>query len=697
MSAKKADDKEIDRIAANFVQAYVDDGLDIKAIGRGNAAPNGGDKAYKEMGRFFNAELDSSGLPAIVQESKRAIEGAYGDKPEKLQSKKSGDADLEGQKVDVDLVLIEPYARPILNFVAGPKQSPADSSMTMGVMKTINAIDTRMLTALMTHRDDQLKAAALQRDVPDAATRLAKIREYGWDDTKFQKLVGQGVYSAKDIDKARLNLILNLVCTRCVTPYIMFSGQSVDKDGSPGQMDIAATTKLLSRGVNRLFNKNYSRFGKAIMALSDKGLATDTAKTLEVLRLADRVDSIKQSRHSPSGKDNAYPKRARMSMPNMLQGDQFQAQMREEKKTHEAALQSESQADYEDNRDTEIDAYKRKHAADFENRDFALTFNKLLRTWKRENSNEALGNIAGAMKELHAQARQALRNEAAQPKEVPGKRPASNIKGHAREASATEKTRRESTTADAPGTTAMDLLSEARRATLVDFLKKKAYKTSFERYPELRETMEEAAVIWVKQGIGGNFTLYLKRHYEAELRRSVRVSERAFGSGPKITDDELKKAVHDWRADPDNFEKTMLLDDLRTIMPGSVRTLHGAHLTESSLTRNAEAVTERFLKRTEVKAEFRENETLKKAFLDDIAGWLQAGAHSSDQASKVGSFYETALIAQFHHKRKADGVDSKLLNQMATALDQWRDKNQGKVLSTTVLASLLSQLANDSQ
>jgi hypothetical protein len=301
------------------------------------------------------------------------------------------------------------------------------------------------------------------------------------------------------------------------------------------------------------------------------------------------------------------------------------------------------------------------------------------------------------MQHLHAQATQALKGDAAQQKDVPGKRPASSAKGHAREASATEKTRRENTIADATGMTAMDLLSEARRATLVDFLKKKAYKTSFERYPALRQTMEEAAVIWVKQGIGGNFTLYLKRHYEAELRRCVRLSERAFGSGPKITDDELKKAVHDWRAVPDNAEKTMLLDDLRTIMPGSVRTLHGARLAESSLTRNAEAVTERFLKRTEVKAEFRENEALKKAFLDDIAAWLQAGAHSSDQASKVGSFYDTALIAQFREKRKADGVDSKLLNRLTNELDQWQRNNQDKMLSSAVLDRLLAQLSSDPQ
>lgn len=420
VTATKSDDTAIDRIAANFVQAYVDDGLDIKSIGRGNAAPNGGDKAYKEMSRFFKEELDHSGLPAVVQDSKKSIESAYGDKPEKLQTKKSGDADKEGQKVDLDLVVIEPYARPILNFIAGAKQSPGESSMSSGVMKLVNAIDTKLLAALMKHRDDQLKAAALQRDAPDAAARREKIREYGWDEKKFQKLVGQGVYSAKDIDKTRLNLILNLVCTRCITPYIMFFSQPIDNAGGPGQGDIAATTKLLSAGVNRLFNKNYGRFGKAIMAVTDEGLATGTAKALEALRIAERVDSIKQSRHSPSGKDNAYrPKRARQSMPNLLQGDQFQMQMREGKKAHEAALQSISQADYEDNRETEIDEYKRKHAADFDSRDFALTFNKLLRTWKRENSREALGSIAGAMQKLHAQARQALRNDAAQQTDVP--------------------------------------------------------------------------------------------------------------------------------------------------------------------------------------------------------------------------------------------------------------------------------------
>lgn len=130
-------------------------------------------------------------------------------------------------------------------------------------------------------------------------------------------------------------------------------------------------------------------------------------------------------------------------------------------------------------------------------------------------------------------------------------------------------------------------------------------------------------------------------------------------------------------------------------MPGSVQTLHRARLTETSLTRSAEAVTEQFLRRTEVKAEFKENKRLKKVFLNDVAVWLQAGAFGGDQASKVRLLHETALLGQYRDKQEADGVDTKLLTQLAVAVDQWRDKNQGRVLSTTALDNLLSQLAKD--
>ena len=690
----KPDPNEIDRIADNFVQAYVDDGLDIKAIGRGNMAPHGGEKAFKAMSQFFNSQLGSSGLPAVVQASKAAIEAEYGDRPQDLQPKKSADS-TEGQKVEVDLALVEPYARPILTFVAGAKQLPSESGLTPGVLVMINAIDAKMRDALLAHCKDQLKAAALARNEPDADARLEKIAKYGWNRKKFDRLIKQGVYSAKAIEKTRVDLILNLVFTRCVTPYIMFAGRQVNQDGSPAQTDIAATTRLLSVGVNRLFNRNYTPFCKALIQETDTALPPASDKELDALRIADRRDSIVK-KTSPSSRSLAYPgKRARHSMPDMLQGSDHQQEMARQAKAQDEEMDGLSATvDYEMRRDVEIDRFKLGHGEDFGNLDFAMAFGKLLRAWKRENGAAPLDKISVAMQALYTQAKQAMPQEVRRTAE---RQPVASSKRHGREVSITPVKRRESTSSDDEGTDGLDKLTARQRTTLTDFLKSADYKSGFERYPQLRNTIEDEVASWAKEGVDSNFASDLKKLFETELRRCVRLSQKAFGRDSNISNDELKKAVGAWREKPENAGKIMLLDDLRKIMPGSIHALHVPGLKESSLTRSAESSAEQFLRRAEVKDEMKNNKSLKEAFLNNVADWLNAGAFGEDHASRVQQFYEDALQGQFREKLKADGIDGNLSGPLKKAVQTWQRRNKGVLLSTAVLNRLFEDISNGRQ
>lgn len=689
-SAPRPDPQEVDRIATSFVQAYVDEGLNLKAIARSNAAPKGGDKAFKAMSRFFNAQLQGSGLPDVVKASREAIEAAYGDRPQDLKSKEAADL-TQGQKVDVDLTLVAPFALPILTFVAGTNQLPGKSSLPAGVLVMINAIDAAMRDALMAHCKEQLKAAALERNVPDQQERLAKFKAYGWDKNKFDLLIGQGVYTAKEIEKARLNLILNLVCTRCITPYVMFAGQQFSEDGTPVQSDVAATTRLLSAGVNRLFNKNYTNFCKALMQCTEQALPPETDKELDALRVAHRRDSIVK-KTSPSSRSLAHPaKRNRQSMPDMLQGTDHKQEMdRQAKMQDEESDQLSVAALYKTRRDFEIDKFKLKHGEDFGNLDFAMAFGKLLRAWKSENSAAPLEQIALAMQALYTQAKQAMAQEVRRTAE---KQPVAKSRGHVREASVAPVKRRESTSSEEDGEDGLDRLTARQRTTLTDFFKSAEYKTGFERYPQLRLDMEAEVAIWAKEGIDGKFSANLKRLYETELRRCVRLSQKSFGRRLGITNEELKKAVGDWRDEPENSGKIMLLNDLRKIMPGS----HLLPLTaanESALARHAEALVEKFLGRSEVRSEFKNNKVAKEAFLNEIASWLGLGAFAQDQASEARRIYNDVLLRQFRETLKARKVADPVPLQFKRAADQWLDKGRERMLSTAVMNSLFDEVSN---
>lgn len=689
-SAPKLDPEEVDRIAASFVQAYVDEGLNLKAIARSNAAPKGGDKAFKAMSRFFNAHLQSSGLPDVVKASREAIEAAYGDRPQDLKSKEAADL-TQGQKVDVDLTLVAPFALPILTFVAGADQLPAKSGLPAGVLVMINAIDAAMRDALMAHCKEQLKAAALERHVPDQQERLAKFKAYGWDKNKFDLLIGQGVYTAKEIEKARLNLILNLVCTRCITPFVTFAGQQLGQDGTPVQVDVAATTRLLSAGVNRLFNKNYTTFCKALMQSTEQALPPETDKELEALRVAYRRDSIVK-KTSPSSRSLAHPaKRNRHSMPNMLQGTDHKQEMdRQAKMQDEESDQLAIAALYKTRRDFEIDKFKLKHGEDFGNLDFAMAFGKLLRAWKSENSAAPLEQISVAMQALYTQAKQAMAQEVRRTAE---KQPVAKSKGHGREASMAPVKRRESTSSEEDDADGLDRLTARQRTALTDFFKSADYKIGFERYPQLRAEMEAEVAIWAKEGIDGKFSANLKKLYETELRRCVRHSQKTFGRHPNITNEDLKISVGDWRDMRENAGKIMLLNDLRKIMPGShLLPLTGAN--ESALARHAESLAEQFLGRAEVRSELRNNMVLKEAFLNDIAIWLDRGAFAQDQANQVRLMYNEVLLRQFRETLKTRKVADPVSMQLKRAADQWLEKGKERTLSTAVLKGLFDEVAN---
>ena len=662
----------------------------MKAIARSNAAPKGGDKAFKAMSRYFNAQLQSSGLPDVVKASRDAIEAAYGDRPQDLRSKAAADL-TQGQKVDVDLVLVAPYALPILTFVAGANQLPAESGLPAGVLVMINAIDAAMRDALLAHCKEQLKAAALERNVPDQQERLAKFNTYGWDKTKFDLLIGQGVYTAKEIEKARLNLILNLVCTRCITPFVTFAGQPLGQDGMPAQADVAATTKLLSAGVNRLFNKNYTAFCKALMQSTEQALPHETDKELEALRVAHRRDSIVK-KTSPSSRSLAQPaRRNRHSMPDMLQGVDHKQEMDRQAKLHdEESDQLAVAALYKTRRDFEIDKFKLRHGEDFGNLDFAMAFGKLLRAWKSENSAAPLGQIAMAMQALYAQAKQAMAQEALR---TTDRQPVATSKGHGRQASIAPVKRRESTSSEEEGADGLDRLTARQRTTLTDFFKSADYKTGFERYPQLRLEMEAEVAIWAKEGIDGKFAGNLKRLYETELRRCVRLSQKAFGRHAGITNEELKKAVGDWRDEPENSGKLMLLNDLRKIMPGS-HLLPLTGVNESALARHAEALVETFLGRTEVKSELKNNKVAKEAFLNEIASWLGLGAFAQDQVAEARRIYNDVLLKQFRETLKTRKVADPVSLQFKRAADQWLEKGKERTLSTAIMNSLFDEVAN---
>ena len=695
--APKPDLEEVTRIASNFVQAYVDEGLNIKAIARSNAAPKGGEKAFKVMSKFFNAHLQNSALPGVVKTCTDAIEAAYGDRPQALKAKAPADP-TQGKKVDVDLDLVEPYALPILNFVAGAKQQPADSGLPMGVLVMVNAIDLAMRNALLAHCKEQLKAAALYRNVPNPEERLAKCAQYGWDKNKFDLLIGQGVYTAKEIEKARINLILNLIGTRCITPYVMFAAHQLGQDGAPLQVDVAATTKLLSAGVNRLFNNNYTPFCKALMQSADEALAPETDKELEALRVAHRRDSIVK-KTSPSSRSLAHPeKRKRHSMPNMLQGADHEQQMdRQAKLQDDESEQLAVAADYKTRRDFEIDRFKFTHGEDFSNLDFAMAFGKLLRAWKKENGAAPVEQIAAAMQALYTQAKQAMAQDVHRATE---KQTVAKSKGHGRQASNAPVKRRESTSSEEEGADVLDRLNMKQRTTLTDFFKSAEYKTSFERYPDLEKEMKAEVAIWVKEGakqeVGEKFGANLKKLYESELRRAVRRSQERFGRHPAISDNDLKTKVGEWRDKRENAGKIMLLNDLRKIMPGShLLPLNGVN--ESSLTRHAEWLVEKFIRHcAKAKRELKDNPVLKKAFLDEIGGWLGTGAFAQDQETEVLRIYNDLLIKQYRETLKARNVANHVETQLVRAAYKMKEE-KNRVLTTADLNKLFDEVSKSRQ
>ena len=686
VAAPKTRADDIERMAGKHVQAYVDDGLDIKSIGRGNVAPKGGEKAVKDMSEFFTAQLESSDLPEVAEAARKKIHADYGHRPQDLKPKVSSESDKEGQAAKVDLDLVEPYARPMLEFVAGAAQSPSESRLPAAILTMLKAIDSKLLAALLVHRNHQLQAAALEREGLVGEKLDARLKQHGWSKTDFARLLKQGVYTAKVIQTTRRAMILGLVCTRCVTPFVIFEGRRSGALASSGQQDVAETTKLLSAATNRLFSKNYGPFCDALILASNETLPQETAKELAGLPLQDRLHGVKQSRKSPSGSGKSYRSKAgRHSAPVMPQGAEFQNLMKQERKAVEAetvqSARPDDKVDYKARRDAAIDKFKSRHASDFANEDFAIAFNSKLRAWKRYAGTVEVKDIALAMQQIHkdvekdiARRRQAERD--GPPVQSPGTR--------ARRGSG-EKTSG-SSTASTSTSGAEPKLSRSNAEAFNKFVERRERKSSFERYPELLQNMKQSAVAWQNEGAGSSFILALKRIFEEELVKCAYQTYLLLGKSRTETFDDHLKRVNDWKAKKENVGKPVNLEQLVEIMSAIVPALTSIAPTE--FTRRAEAVTEKFLRRTEVAAELRDNAPLKKVFLNDIRSWTRNGAFGDGPEFLVQQTYHHALLSQYQEKLKADGVDGNLAGKLKLAGMQWWQDNEAKVLSTAVLDAL---------
>ena len=693
----------IRQVAADIVAAELENGLDMKQIGRLSPKLDGV-SVYSQFAAYVNKELAKSPFVVPVGKCRQAVMEKYGKNPDKLTVVEGSLADAEGEHTSVDLKLIAKHLVPVFDFIFGADQHVADCKLPANVMSLFKAVDRELVATLLERRQQQLAAAKLWSAVLPPEELADQLKERGWTDSHFRKLVNEGVFTAAKIHTFRLNMFSGLLFTRCISPFILYSAEELQQASGMRIANPAKPLVKLSEGANKLFKKNHAAFVEDFIKMSNGVLPEDSALALATISSGeDRFSKVKKSKKSPSGSDKKYARSpGRHSAPVMPQGGEFKKLMEEERKAVDAEKLAPVPAparvpvDPKVRRDAAIDKFKSSHAADFGDEDFAMAFNLALRQWKRDNREPDIAAVPAAMKALYLQVKKTL----AEPEKLerngpPVQSPPRKVKTSSSQASPNSASASSSTITSSstpilsPG---RRLLDEERLALLNTYLKKPERRPSLERYPDLRNRVEAKVVAWVEQQSGGSFGLALKKIFEQELVQCFYQSGRIISDVPRSSLKDLKEAVHAWK--DLNGGEILTLDVLWQIAPKSFESLTLDRTKKNALFLYNEFATEAFLQREEVFAELRGNNRLKKKFLHDVKDWIVNGGHSQNPESTVQQLYHNALTMDYQAGLEAAGAQSVHIRSLTVAAMKWWADNEASVLNTEVLQTLYAAIKN---
>ena len=696
----------IRQIATDIVAAELENGLDLKQIGRLSPKLNGVG-VYSRLATYVNRELGTSQFVGLVDKCRQAVMAKFEKEPEKLTVVEGSATDARGEHTGVDLKRVARYLAPIFGFVCGPQEHFADCNLPTGVLSLFKAVDRELLATLLARREQQLAAQKLWSASLPSDQLAEKLKEPGWTDSQFKKLVNEGVFTAVKIHAFRVNMFSGLLFTRCISPFILYSSDELQQESSKRTANPARALVKLSEGANKLFKKNHAAFVEDFISDSNSVLPEDCALALATISSGeDRFSKVKTSKKSPSGSSRAYSRSpGRHSAPVLPQGLDFRKAMEEEKKAAEAesALPAPERPPVDDKirRDAAIARFTSRHATDFADDDFAIAFSLALRQWKRDNRGGDIAAVPAAMKLL----RQQVKKDLAVPETLERDGPLVQSPMRRSQASSSQRSSSSTTASSSTTTTfslpparvsapAMAILTDERNDLLERFVNKPGRRTSFERYPTLKHRLQQQAISWTRQDSGGSFGLALKSIYEDELVRSFHKTCLLMGDGSLgMSRKEMRAGVAEWKTD--NKGEDVTLEVLWSIMPKIMRSLTLDSVRPTSLTRNAEAVTEAFLQRFGVAGELQNNPLLKKRFLHDIREWIALGADSVDPATSVQQIYHEALTTQYEESLRAAKEDPVHARKIRLAAMKWWEDNDAEVLSTAILDELYAAIKND--
>lgn len=676
----------IRQIATNVVAAEVENGLDPKKIGRGSPKL-AGVNVYNQLAMHLNREMAKSPFVAVVDKARQTVMQKFGKHPDKLVLVEGSTTDTSGEHTGVDLKRIAKHLAPVFEFVCGPAQRVADCRLPKAVLSMFKAIDQELLAALLARREQQLTAQKLWSASSSPGKQKEKLKASGWTDSQFKKLVDEGVLTAAKIHEYRVNMFTGLLFTRCVSPFILYSIEELQQASSERTASPAKPLVKLSEGANKLFRKHHAAFVKDFIDDSNKFLPEESAGALATITAGEeRFFKVKKSQKSPSRSGKAYARLpGRNSAPVLPQGGDFRKLMEQERKTVDAETPSPAPrrelVDYKTRRDAAIDGFKSSHASDFGDEDFAIAFSLGLRQWKRDNRDADIAAVPLAMKRLYLQVKKGLAQPdgplvQSQSRGLQGSGP-----GSSSATSMPDKASNVAASVSAPVT-----LSDERQGLLESFAKNPERKASLERYPALKQRIEQEAIAWTREDTGGNFVMALKTIFEEELFKCFYGTYQLMIDPPDMSPGALRMQIGKWKTA--HKGKDLNLEALWTIIPALA-----IHAVEPSfLKRNAESVTEAFLRRDEIAAELLENPLLKKRFLNEIRSWIASGAYSTSPETAVRQVYHKELTTQYQEGLQAAGAKPDLVGQVGLAAMQWSADNATAVLTTAVLDTLLASI-----
>lgn len=327
----------IAKIASDIVAAELENGLNLKGIGR--LSPKfKGISVYNQLAAYVNAELAESAFVEVVDKCRQAVMKRFGKNPEKLVVVEGSATDTGGEHTGVDLERIAKYLAPIFAFVCGAEQRVADSRLPKTVLSLFKAIDRELVATLLLRREQQLTAQKLwSASLPPGELR-ATLAELGWTDAQFKKLVEEGVFTAARIHAFRVNMFTGLLFTRCVSPFILYSADELQQASSKRIARPPQPLVKLSEGANKLFKKNFGAFVEDLIRESHSVMPEKSALALATITAGEeRYSKIKKSKKSSSGSSKAFARSpGRHSAPVLPQGGEFGKLMEKEKRAADA-------------------------------------------------------------------------------------------------------------------------------------------------------------------------------------------------------------------------------------------------------------------------------------------------------------------------------------------------------------------------